>query len=199
MISCSSHPALYPYQFFSPFTHPSLSILPLIPINSSSHPSILLAFFLPIHPLVCPATCLPSLSVPPPSPHDPLQSTPHGCSICVPCNTSTHHLHHDRSFLCLSPPGRTQAWPISILDLVQGLLSEHDCSSLRGALAGPHPGEPPGATVLAPRGPAGAGGTAGSPARKGTHLPSDTCHTSQGPCFPADWALPKGEVCIRFT
>lgn len=130
---------------------------------------------------------------------DPLQSTPHGCSICVPCNTSTHHLHHDRSFLCLSPPGRTQAWPISILDLVQGLLSEHDCSSLRGALAGPHPGEPPGATVLAPRGPAGAGGTAGSPARKGTHLPSDTCHTSQGPCFPADWELLKGEVCIRFT
>lgn len=45
LLSCSSHPVQYPYPLFHPFTHSSLSILPLISINLSSHLSTPLAAY----------------------------------------------------------------------------------------------------------------------------------------------------------
>lgn len=40
LISCSSHPVLYPYPFLHPASHPALSILPRISINLTSHPKL---------------------------------------------------------------------------------------------------------------------------------------------------------------
>lgn len=69
----SIHPVLYPYPFFHPFTHPSLSILPLPPVSAPTHLS--LYFLYASSSLSC---CAPPVTV---CPHTFPFRPPHLCKV----------------------------------------------------------------------------------------------------------------------